>query len=257
MTEVDLVLIAGVFFCTSIVSVVTGATSLVTVPAMLWLGMDLRTALATNMLALVFLSAGAVSKFWQSGEVHLGELRWPLVLTGVGSVAGAFLVFALPENVIKVTVAVAMLAVAGLVLRPRSPVPAPAPRRRASTLMGSACTLALAVYGGFFSGGYVTLLTGAWTSLFGMSFKKAVIGTKVANLVSSLVAVVIFAANGLIDWWLGALLSAAAFSGAIVGARWALRLNELALRRIFAATVAVLSVKMLVVDVPWSALRPS
>ena len=44
-----LLILAAVFFLTSIVSVVTGATSLITVPVMIALGIEPHIAVATNM----------------------------------------------------------------------------------------------------------------------------------------------------------------------------------------------------------------
>jgi uncharacterized membrane protein YfcA len=45
----NLLVLAAVFFLTSIVSVVTGATSLVTVPVMIALGLEPHIAVATSM----------------------------------------------------------------------------------------------------------------------------------------------------------------------------------------------------------------
>lgn len=59
MPITHLVILILVFFVTSVVSVVTGSTSLITVPAMLQFHIDPKIALATNMFALTFLSAGA------------------------------------------------------------------------------------------------------------------------------------------------------------------------------------------------------
>ncbi len=47
------------FFLTSVISVVTGSTSLITVPVMIALGIEAHVAVATNMLALTFMSVGA------------------------------------------------------------------------------------------------------------------------------------------------------------------------------------------------------
>ena len=52
-----------IFFLTSIISVVTGGTSLITVPAMLQFGIEPRSAVATNMLALTLMSVGGSSIF--------------------------------------------------------------------------------------------------------------------------------------------------------------------------------------------------
>jgi len=48
-----------VFLFTSVISVVTGSTSLITVPVMIALGIEAHVAVATNMLALTFMSVGA------------------------------------------------------------------------------------------------------------------------------------------------------------------------------------------------------
>jgi uncharacterized membrane protein YfcA len=242
-----------VYFATSVISVVTGATSLITVPVLLSFGVEPRTALATNMLALACLSAGAVEVFFKSGEIERPGLPWLLALTFAGSVAGALLVFEVRQNLIRIIVAVAMLTVGLAVLHPlpRDDIPR---SRTPARVTAYVVTFILAIYGGFFSGGYVTILTAAWTALLHMPFKHAVATTKLANLVSSLAAVAIFAARGAIDWRLGVLVSAAAFLGAMLGARWTLALNELWLRRVFFIAVLMLALKTLVFDVQWNAV---
>jgi uncharacterized membrane protein YfcA len=79
---------------------------------------------------------------------------------------------------------------------------------------GYAATFALGIYGGFFSGGYVTLLTAAYIALFRMTFVEAVSTTKMINIFSSLVATLVFIWLGLIDYRLGIMLSVAMFLGA-------------------------------------------
>ncbi len=54
--------------------------------------------------------------------------------------------------------------------------------------------------------------------------------------------------QGLVDYRLGIVLSAAAFVGAIVGARVALKMNNLWLRRISLASVIGLALKTLLYD---------
>jgi uncharacterized membrane protein YfcA len=47
-----LVILAVVFFVTSVVSVVTGSTSLITVPVLIAFGIEPHVAVATNMMAI-------------------------------------------------------------------------------------------------------------------------------------------------------------------------------------------------------------
>jgi uncharacterized membrane protein YfcA len=49
-----LLVLVAIFFLTSVITVVTGSTSLITVPVMIALGIEAHVAVATNM-ALTFL----------------------------------------------------------------------------------------------------------------------------------------------------------------------------------------------------------
>jgi uncharacterized membrane protein YfcA len=106
-----------------------------------------------------------------------------------------------------------------------------------------ALTLLLGIYGGMYSGGYVTMLTAVLVAFYGMSFSEAVVGTKFINIFSSAVATVVFAWQGLIDYYLGIILAVTMFIAAYVGARTVTKLNDLWLRRIFLSAVVLLALK--------------
>ncbi|MCG9893044.1 MAG: TSUP family transporter [Thermosynechococcaceae cyanobacterium MS004] len=73
-------ILTAVFFATSIISVIIGSTSLITVPVMLQIGIAPRTALATNMLALTFMSIGAAIPFLKQKTVNIFS---SMVATGI------------------------------------------------------------------------------------------------------------------------------------------------------------------------------
>jgi uncharacterized membrane protein YfcA len=94
------------------------------------------------------------------------------------------------------------------------------------------------------------MLTAAYVALFGMTFTEAVANTKIINVFSSLVATLIFAWQGLIDYKLGLILAVVMFIGAYIGAYTVTKLNDLWLKRIFLATVLILAVKI-IFDLVW------
>ncbi|QDV39145.1 sulfite exporter TauE/SafE family protein [Tautonia plasticadhaerens] len=244
--------LAATFALASAVGVVTGATSLVTVPALLEAGIDPHVAVATNMLALVGLSLGGAIPLLRGGAAR-GERLAPLVaLTAVGSLAGALLLPALPTRAVPLLVAASMIAMTAFLLVDRA---APSGRPRAAgvatatdprRLAALAATLLLGAYGGLFSGGYVTLLTAAYVTLLRMDLRRAVAVTKVINLVSSLVATAVFAAWGLVDWRLGLVLGSASFAGGLGGGAVAARVDRRLLRGAFLLGVAVLAARLLI-----------
>lgn len=279
--SLQLLLLVALFFATSVVGVVTGSNSLITVPAMYQLGIDPRVAVATNMFGLTFMSAGGALPFVGKGAIDRGRLPALVGLTLAGSAAGALLVLVVPSRAMPLIISVSMLAVAAFSFASRgvrvgrdaglAAVPgvvdksvdedrvgatpeAGAGRGRAEWA-GYAATFALGVYGGFFSGGYVTILTATFVGLFRMRFVEAVATTKIVNVFSSLVATLVFMWGGLVDYRLGLLLGAVMFAGAFVGARVALRLDEKALRRVFLTTVVALALKILLYDLLWKGLQ--
>ena len=154
---------------------------------------------------------------------------------------------AVPLRTLQIIIAVAMIAVAifSLLNKNLGHSSNDVPRSRAAELTGYAGAFVLAIYGGFFSGGYVTMLTAVFVVLFGMTFLQAVASTKVINVFSSGIATVVFIWRGVVDLKLGIILGVAMFLGALLGGRIALFLSTLWLRRIFIAAVLGLAVKLL------------
>jgi uncharacterized membrane protein YfcA len=236
-----------VFFFTSVISVVTGSTSLITVPVMIALGIEAHVAVATNMLALTFMSVGGSLPFIGRGVLSRSRLLPAAVLTIIGSGLGALLLLRVPLKALQITIAVAMIGVAvfSFLNKNLGRASHDAPASQVGVIAGYAVTFLLAIYGGFFSGGYVTMLTAAFVLLFGMTFLQAVATTKVINIFSSGVATLVFVWRGVVDLKLGIVLGAFMFLGALLGARIALFLSAVWLRRIFLAAVLGLAIKLL------------
>jgi uncharacterized membrane protein YfcA len=215
---------------------------------MLLFGVEPRTAIATNMAVLVLMNLGSSLGF--HGEALGTRTRlWRLaIITLLGSAVGAWLLLHVPQKALRVVVPCAMLAVLVFLLaapRRRDDAPPPSLRR---LRLGYGITLLLAIYGGFFSGGYVTMMVGVFTFFFGYTFLQAIALSRNLNAVSSLMAAGLFALKGAIDWQLAGVLGLTAFASSFLGARLARRIPEVWLRRIFVAAVTVLAAKSLIYD---------
>jgi uncharacterized protein len=242
----ELLALIAVFFATSLISVVTGSTSLITVPVMIQFGIEPHVAVATNMMALIFMSVGGSLPFARKGVLPSARLPGLIVVTVLGSALGAFVLLAIPKGGLELVIAVAMIGVACFTLiRHDAGATAAEGVSQTREIGGYAAAFLLAIYGGFFSGGYVTLLTTAFVFLFGMTFLQSVAITKVVNVFSSAVAVLIFAWRGAVDYKLGTILGIAMFLGAMIGAHTTMKISPVWLRRSFIAVVLGLAVKML------------
>ena len=240
------ILLIVIFFLTSLVGVVTGSNSLIAVPAMFQLGIPPKVAVATNMFALVFMSVGGTIPFLRKGKIDVKRISPLLVITLISSALGALLVGLITDQSLKLIVSIAMIAVAVFILFKRDNGVTPAQSvSRTSLAVTFILTFALGVYGGLFSGGYVTVLTAVLVAFFGMSFSESVASTKLINVVSSSIATAVFMWQGLVDYRLGLILGVTMFVAAYVGAHYATKLNEVWLKRIFVTVVFLLAIKTL------------
>ncbi len=244
MSNADLILLILLFFITSAIGVVTGSNSLITVPVMFQFGIDPKIAVATNMFGLTFMNIGATIPFLRGGTIDRKTVTPLVLITLVASAIGAvLLIFITPQN-IKLLVSIAMITVAIFTLVKRNAgIAAAAEISNRARLLTYVLTFALGIYGGLYSGGYMTMLTAVYVAFFGMTFTESVASTKLINVFSSLIASVIFMWQGLIDYRLGAILAVTMFIGAYIGAYTVTKLSDVWLKRIFLATVLGLAIK--------------
>jgi hypothetical protein len=240
----SLILLLILFFVTSAIGVVTGSNSLITVPVMFQFGVDPKIAVATNMFGLTFMNIGATIPFVRQGIIDYRKTTPLIFLTLVSSAIGAILVGLITNQSIKIIVSVAMIAVAVFTLFKRDAGVAQKTEISRGTLaLVYVLTFLLGVYGGLYSGGYVTILTAVYVAFFGMTFSESVASTKFINVFSSLIATLIFMWQGLVDYKLGLILAVTMFIGAYIGAHVVTKLSDVWLKRIFLATVFILAAK--------------
>ncbi len=252
LTTNALILLVILFFLTSIIGVVTGSNSLITVPVMFQFGIDPKIAVATNMFGLTFMNIGATIPFLRRGTIDTKKVTPLIIITLVASAIGACLVLLITPANIKLLVSIAMIAVTIFTLVKRDAgikkseaVLPQAGGFKFQTLFVYFLTFVLGIYGGLYSGGYVTMLTAVYVAFFGMTFTESVASTKLINIFSSAIATLIFMWQGLVDYKLGFILAVTMFIGAYIGAHTVTKLSDVWLKRIFIGAVLILAVKTL------------
>src|SRR5678809_1298473 len=109
MPAINLIVLILLFFLTTVVGVVTGSNSLVTVPVMFQFGIDEKVAVATNMFGLTFMAIGGTIPFVRQGSIEFKKLTPLVILTIIGSAIGALLVGVITNQSIKLIVTIAMI----------------------------------------------------------------------------------------------------------------------------------------------------
>ncbi|MCK4430996.1 MAG: sulfite exporter TauE/SafE family protein, partial [Candidatus Aminicenantes bacterium] len=185
MDFINILAVCIISFVVSIFSVSVGGTSLITVPVLISLGMTSKVAIATNMFALIFLSISGAAVFRKEMKTtHVKMIIIFSILTLCGSLLGANLVLAVDKDILKRIIAIIICVIAFTFLLKRD-LGNKEMKERTSKWKFTIGTLAiffLGIYGGFFSGGYVTLLSYVLILIFGFNFLQVAFITKVFNI---------------------------------------------------------------------------
>lgn len=223
----DVVLLSVAAFLAGALNSVAGGGSFLTLPALVFTGMPAVAANATGTVALL---PGYVSGTWGFREDLAPppglSMRAIVLISLLGGSAGAVLLLFTSDTAFRKVVPWLLLAATAMFAF------APQLRKWTGASMHGSASLwkaglgmfIVAGYGGYFNGGLGILLL-ALFGLLGQTRLNAMNGMK--NLVSALltvIAVIIYAAGGLVHWPEALLMMVAATFGGYVGARIARRI---------------------------------
>ena len=234
MTDpLNLLLLLLAAFGAGALNAVAGGGSFLTLPALVFTGLPPVVANATGTVALLPGYASGAWGFREDLQAPPGlTLTRMAVLSVAGGATGALLLLVTDDRTFRVLIpwlllaATALFAIGPAVVRRMQSLGGGTP----STGRASIGVLAVAVYGGYFNGGLGILLL-ALFGLLGQSNLHAANGSK--NVVSALltaIAVLVYAAGGLVAWPQALVMMLAATAGGYLGARVARRLPAAVLR---------------------------
>ena len=241
----ELALLVAAAFGAGLLDAIGGGGGLITVPALLALGLPPHAALATNKGQSCFGAVSSLATYLQRGGVDRERLLPGLVSGFLGSLGGASLVLLVPPGPLKPMVLVLLgLAAFVLVFRERLARPLAAPAHSRVLLLGLG--FAIGGYDGFFGPGTGTLLIAAYVHFFGDTPTRASGNAKIVNFASNLAALLAFASRGAILWKIALPMGLANVLGATLGARLALRHGDRAVRAVVLLVLVALALKVLV-----------
>lgn len=227
------------------IDAIAGGGGLITVPALLWAGLDPQTALGTNKMQSVFGTAMAVRRYAHAGLIRWREMVLPIVATFVAAALGTWVVTLVDNAILSKIVPWLLLGLcAYLLASPRLGLGQTRARLGPAAfalLIGGV----LGFYDGFFGPGTGAFWTLACVTLRGMELTGAIAYTKVVNLTSNLASVFVFFATDLIRHDLAAVMIAGQLLGGRLGAGMAVRHGAPFIRVIFVTVVVALAVKLL------------
>jgi hypothetical protein len=227
MLALAVLAVAG--FLAGVLNAIAGGGTLISFPALVWVGVPPIMANATATLTAL---PGYIGSAWAyrreiRAEGALG-LRTIIVLTAIGGGIGAALLLVTPGD--SFTGIVPWLLLVATLLFAAGPRLVAAVRARggagAGPVLSALAIGEVAAYGGYFNGGLGIMLLAVFgligfRDLHGMNGLKSLL-----SAVLSVVSVAAYSVAGLIAWEQAALLAAATTLGGYVGARQARRMTR-------------------------------
>ncbi len=227
------------------VDAIAGGGGLITLPAMLGVGLPPPLALGSNKLGSVFGTASATWSFARQGAVDLRECVRGVVFTAIGALAGAVAVRLLNPALLGRAIPWLLAAIViYMVFRPKLGETDRHHRMEAPAFY-AVFGLSFGFYDGFFGPGVGSFWTIAFVMVLGHNFVKAAAHTKVMNLASNAAALAFFAAAGAVVPGPGLAVGAGQLIGARVGAHLAMTRGARFVRPIF-LVMATLTIAKLI-----------
>jgi hypothetical protein len=241
-----LALVALVGVCAGTVNTIAGGGSLITLPAIIFLGVPPTIANGTNRVGVMTQSFTAAISYRRKGMLDLRRAMTMLAPIAVGTLVGSWASAQLTDDLFRKVIGVAMLCVLALMLAK--------PKRwlsdRAASLPGPLwlripALVGVGFYGGFLCAGVgvVTLITLVLLEgldlLRGNAIKVLLVG------LITLMSLAIFVDHGLVAWDVALALAAGSSIGGWLGTRLTMSWGPPLIRWVLVTVVLISSTRLL------------
>jgi uncharacterized membrane protein YfcA len=232
-----------------LVDAMAGGGGLITVPALLWSGLDPVSALATNKAQAVFGSFTATANFVYRGTVDLRRARLSVLCTFIGAGSGALLVQYLGGELLSRLIPLLLMAFALYFLFSPRVSDVDSHNRIGEPAFALLVGTGIGFYDGFFGPGTGTFFAMAFVALLGYNLRRATAHAKLLNFTSNLAALLLFIAGGHVVWRIGLVMGVGQLIGAWVGSHLVLRHGTRLIRPVLVLASMAVSLKLLLQDI--------
>jgi len=250
MTEFYRVLIAATaaFFAGGINSVAGGGT-LISFPALVWLGLPAITANATSTVAIWPGSLGSIWGFRSEFGQVAPKLKWLSISSVIGGGIGAILLRSTPAMLFERLVPFLILF-ATILFVAEDPIRNKLRGRNGTNGIGMASalilTLFVAIYGGYFGAGMSIMMLSSLSFLGMIDILQRNALTSLFSLCVNGVAAILFISLGMVDWHYFLPMAMAAAIGGYGAAGLARRVGRVVVRRFVIVVGLAVSLVLLV-----------
>ncbi len=229
----------------SFINVMAGGGSILTLPVLIFLGLDSTVANGTNRIGILVQNIFGIASFRTKNITGLRRSLELAVFTLPGAILGALAAVKIEDRTFEIILGIVMIGTIISMFIPQKPK-----RSEEVTSEGKRSWIIYPVmfligfYGGFIQGGVGILIMAAMYHILKMNLVFINMHKLVIVLVYTIPALFIFMITGNVNWTLGLSLAAGNAFGGWWAARLSVRHGERAIRYALAITILIMSLKL-------------
>ncbi len=224
---------------------IAGGGGLLTIPALMSVGISPVQALATSKLQAVGSSLSASLYFIRRGVIDLRLQRFAIVMTVIGAMIGALLVQFISPDFLRYLLPVLVIII-GLYFLLMPNIGAEDRQRRLGPIaFGCFIGAGIGFYDGIFGPGTGSFFALSYVMLCGYNLAKATAHAKVLNFASNIGALGFFIFGGQVLWLVGFVMLIGQIIGARIGASLVLSKGQKLIRPMLVTISFLMSIKLL------------
>jgi len=238
-------LLFSVGVISGVINVMAGGGSALTLPVLIFLGLDSALANGTNRIAIVVQNLAAVSSFKKEKYSRFGTSIKLSLLTLPGSIIGALAAVKMSNELFQKVLAFIMIGIIISMMLPKSKTVYSGEANKRISFWTHLSMFFIGFYGGFIQVGVGFLLMAALHYLMKLNLVYVNMHKVFIVFIFTVPALIVFIATGNINWNLG--LSLAAGNG--LGAWWAAKISvkkgEGVIKIVLFVAVFIMALKLL------------
>jgi len=240
-----LALLAIVAMAAGFIDAVAGGGGLLTIPALLFAGVNPVQAVATNKLQACFGSFTATRFFVKEGLVSPHKQKWAILATGIGAIIGAIAIQQFDTDLLIQVMPYGLMLIAVYLLVAKNFGQSSGQAKLSEPAFNSTVVSGVGIYDGFFGPGTGTFFSLGYSKLRGMDLIRATAHAKLLNFTTNIISLVVFIISGQIYWQIGLAMAAGQALGARLGAAAAMKQGVDFIRYMTVAVCIAMSISLL------------
>ena len=226
------------------INTLAGGGSLLTLPALIFMGLPPVMANATNRIG-VFFSAFFAWRGYQSKGYKVDKYSLVLgIIALVGAYFGSLIAVNISGALFNKILAAVILLIVAYMLFGKSIKTGDEVHGKKSQVLGYFSFLIIGVYGGFIQAGVGYLIMASLSIIHNIAIVKVNLIKAFVVVIYTLASLFVFIEQGLINWELGIALALGMSLGGWLTSRWSTKVNEKYIRYFVMATAIFFAVKL-------------